>query len=446
MQWPELWVARVAVDRQKLLWSEPLETQRWEWARDQDELVVPTTTGPVVLHRMGRRDPDATQVAFNGSDQGLFALARHPEHVDARRGQHDVEIECQGLLCSTSRNGVEAVRGVRAAIENLFYPGRDVAQKCYPGRTDVALDTVWCAPTRVADAAIERELFAHGHQDHALSRIVTRSRAKRRATHATYQFVHGSLKGSSGSGRSITWGKNPQVIVYEKDKEAGRDWPLVQARLSELGWNGEFRVTRTEIRFHREFFHDNTIEQDQRACRISELPFDEFRPLLPVLAMTGLGRFRHIDRMDENARRHRRRNSPLWIQQLERLEAWRDELVGDDWRGAGEIKSMQRAATLERATKQFERSLVRMQIFAHDRVPGTGLRDVAVNAADAIERGESVIGADELKKMQARLSRKLAMVEPPAFRREAPVVAKPDAPACDEHAPEPHDRCPLCGR
>lgn len=419
--WPDVRSLRIAVDRQRLLIQAPLDLDTWGELLESDALTLATPDGSTITaRRRGRLDREAHALIFDGSDQGLWLQVRHPSHVDEARGQFHAEMECQGLLCSTSQTGIPAVLGARDAVTWALYGhGAEAARALtFPGRTDVAIDSAWSGERERVSDAIEELVFARGHQDEALAQFVTRARKRRRKTVAKYQTRDGRMEGSGATGRTIYWGKNPQNLLYEKDREDGRDWPLVAARLTESGWNGTDRVTRYEARWSREFFHNNTVEADEitgERVKLSQFTFDQFIAHLPTLVGAQLARFRHT-RGGDATRTTRARMSPLWAAQAALVVQWHADLVGTPWKGAGEIKAFQRAATLERATKHFERALVRMQLSALD----AGLRDIAWTAAECVERGEGVSREDELRALQRRTAAKLDIIIPHAhaWRRE----------------------------
>jgi hypothetical protein len=404
---------RAAFDRATHLYTRHVSPSVWSDLSEREVLTVDVEGGTLALEAIGRPKPSAPVLTWNGN--GLYVQVRNPG-VDTGQGRYPTKVEYQGLLCSTARNGLDAIESTRPAVEAILYPGLSdiLADETVPGMFDLCVDIQVSGPD--ADAWIEQRIFSEGRVDVAAEAFSTRARPGRRK-----QQAHVSAKrdkdgfvvefmGSRATGRTMAFGTEPRFMLYEKDKNtgavSGRDLPIVKERWREGGWNDSDRVIRGEWRCERAWIANNaiaSIDPNPEApgeVVMKALPWDAFHTLAASIGVELAGRFRHTD-VTEKRRRNRRASSPYQLAVHEAFGRW--DAQHGQWLGVAMIKTIAREAAEKRATRRAQTGLVDLQVL-RDRGESMEVIGAAIGRQlDAETRTESAIARD-IQRRQARVA------------------------------------------
>ena len=350
-------------------------------AIDHDELIV--STGDAAVFDLSRGLPEAiedhTATAAEGDVKDpnwRFKQRQHATVLEQQKLQrvYGIELDLQGSLLSASATGFEPIEWVRAAVESYLLPGltrEQLAPHTFPGRFDVAFDTEIRGP--LASEWIEQRVYHCGDVDRSRGNFVTRAR-KPRSVVTSDTVDDGSdtpmdsdtsaTVGSKKYGRTLYFGSDPQVTIYERDRKTDGDWSLLEPTLRACGWDGESRVLRTEFRISRAWFSDQYVPASAvdssalataPAVRMDTLSLDEVLKVMPSIAHTLVDRVRHTEGTETRVRR--RPSTFLWesVQSspallLRKLERSGDALVA--------LQSRRHAKKVERSRDAGVRALL----------------------------------------------------------------------------------------
>jgi len=390
-------VLRVAIDRATVLYERPIDSTHAATLQAMDRVVIPTDGGSLVLDRHGKASRSELCV---WSGDGLY-LAMRSGPSTAVQGIYPLKVEAQGLLCSTATTGLSAVHAILPSVERLIYPQSFETLESKPGMFDVLADV------EVDDSEwIERVLFGNGNVDVAASSWCTRGDERSR------KLTHTQVVGAAARGRTLYYGRNPKLRVYEKDRECqyggakgtgSRDGELVKARWRDAGWDGKARVVRAEWSATREWITSANFEtHDGAKIPGSSLSWEAFWPLLPVAALTLWNRYRHVEL--NATRRERCSTSQWWECVRDAFRVW--DAAHGTWEGVVRMKTIQREAFRQRAMRKVELGLTDLQAME----PASTLREIAIEVTNALD--EQAHDSPEFiarHRRQQRLQEKLGM-------------------------------------
>lgn len=328
---------------------------------------------------------------------GVRVLIRDPSAVsETRIGQpYGVEVQIQGVAFSSMLGGgTRLVDTVVDRVENWlfeffgrtekeerddpdFYDPRTRRKRLdeytHVGRFDIAFDVAFRGDSPdSASAWIERNIYANGHHDDAITSFITRARKQRderdgkggkRRKDRYGEALDGrsSMLGKETAGRTLYVGTGATLVlcVYERDKLKKGDWPILEATLKTNGWNGSDRIVRHEMRTSRAWLRDQELTihgkngEPDRKVRADTLTLRETLDGFPCILRALGERYRHTDRNDVGKRIKDRRRS-MWQLQIDAgIKAWKDE--------GGSIMtvvSKRREAALTRAKQRLAGSAV----------------------------------------------------------------------------------------
>lgn len=464
---PPLRVLRVAVDGTRLLYRTPIPAVVWERLVTDSEFALSLPGEPVLFERRGLVDAEATRMLWT-SELGVRLEIYHPDEVDVQAGRYAVNVHMQGLLCSSSRDGIAAIDRVRPAIERYLYGEQELpASDSGIGVTAVCADLEVGGPTDLASAWIEEEVFRGARMDEWPTMWRTRARRTSVKADTIYEdfeedveiprMVDGAPqievrkirhKGSRKGGRTTYFGTDPELKIYEKDRHTkARDLPLVKARWREAGWDGESRVIRIEWTVTRDWLSKNQIIpagqplpgtypalRPLRPCVLvapplgpspgvkrlagpAGLPWAAVVEWIPSLAFELSDRFTMTDLSDTKRdgtpkRPERRRTHPMWELLQSSLVTWSKDLAAsygvamEDW-ATGEIMSTARRYTKERAERRAETSLLEWWSHVVNERPDIGIASAAAIITEKILHRETSTPIDILEKRVALRQRRV---------------------------------------
>lgn len=365
-----------------------------------------------------------SQLVFTG--EGVYVCISAPEFAKRECGIWPIKIDVQGMMCSTSIDGLTAAEGACLSILRALFPhGIPNNLRMEAGRFDVFADVEISGDG--ANEWINSELFGNGNVLRARSRYTTRARAHTQELSANARD-NATILGSESRGMTFYCGHNPQMRNYEKDRKfsTNRDLELCKKHWIANGWNGTSRVIRVEFQCTRDFLIDNDVElQDGTKRRLGgkeSITYAEFKQFLPAIFLTLLNRTRHTKRGDTR-RAKDRADSPLWTAIKKKVKQWENDIRAkrEQWAGAKAIVTRRRRVKLERVQKTAEKSLVQLHnMWNHDLTTGKLLEssiaptldETAYLLAKSIIDGGSITKHDKLKRYIDELTEDCRLEQP----------------------------------
>jgi hypothetical protein len=293
---------------------------------------------------------------------------------------YGVELDISGTALSASATGLDVVAAVRTAVEGLLFPERGVtaaarraalAPLTFPGRFDLAVD-VAVTGSRASDW-IEGTLYRHGHLDRARRDWSSRARNQKGvARHAAPADVgdrdeQASIVGRARKGRTLYFGSNPLLRVYERDRKTDGDWPVLASTLRDLGWSPSERLIRSEFEIKREWLRDQEIG----GVRGDRLTFDGWVAALPTIVRELTTRYRHVEGKTRGTRgavieARRRPTSRYWSAVMVAVEQFGTVAEGEAMaRPFGKVRAVKRAVRVAAAVERGARVIALLEAAGH---------------------------------------------------------------------------------
>lgn len=394
---------------------------------------------PITFEREGKPKADAVRIVWHSKAGGARLVTMHPEHGNRKSGHYHADLHVQGWACSSSRDGLAAIDGIRGAVERYLWPGVPTDSLVTPetqgeGMMDLCVDFEigrgWELPK--ASQWIDREVFCFGKVDAFGARFATRASKREQTAQVSKLKLEAKtlpvlFRGGPVTGRTGTLGKSPRLMIYEKDKHhprtqslsaSGRDLPVVKEQWKARGWDGESRVIRLEFSVTRNWLAKNDIVRidhtggvtTMRLAGPTGMTWPAMVEWLPSILATLLVRFRMKDRLSRK-RLDRRDDAPLWKAAFRAARDWNARLAREhgmareDW-ATGAIMSRARKMSKEMAERRFEGASVDLHTHLAHESPDVSLPTVIAAAVDRIVRGESFLTPEQLAdRVRARRER-----------------------------------------
>jgi hypothetical protein len=202
-----------------------------------------------------------------------------------------------------------------------------------------------------------------------------------------------SIVGREGRGRTLYFGSNPLLRVYERDRKTDGDWPVLASTLCDLGWSPSERLIRSEFEIKRDWLRDQEIG----GVRGDRLTFDEWVAALPTIVRELTTRYRHVEGKARGARgavieARRRPTSRYWSAVVAAVERFGTTAEGEAMaRPFGKVRAVKRAVRVAAAVERGARVVALLEAAGYTQHEALRMVLAARNDPRELERYEGYI-------------------------------------------------------